>query len=168
MHRFLLIYSWFVRTILFFFPDIPIIMRFRGWLYGLGMKKCGKDFQVAHSVILNTIEKLSIGNNVYIANFCSFILNGDISIGNEVLLGPNCVVSSGNHVFDGNSFRYEKASIKSVIIADACWISANCTIIGGSVLPERSILAAGSVLLKKYEIKNSIYAGIPATFLKSI
>ena len=49
-HRLLLLYSWLVKTVLFFFPDVPLIMRFRGFLYGLGMPSCGSNFQVAHNV----------------------------------------------------------------------------------------------------------------------
>jgi maltose O-acetyltransferase len=143
-------------------------MRFRGYLYGLGMKRCGKDFQVAHSVILNTIEKLSVGNNVYIANFCSFILNGEIIIGNEVIFGPNCVLSSGNHTFYNGSFRFGKSSEIQVLIADGCWLAANCTIVAGAALPQKSILAAGSVLSKKFDNSNSVYAGTPAKYLKPI
>ena len=55
-HKFLLLYSWFVRTIMYFLPDIPFIMRFRGFLYGVGMKKCGKDFQVTHNAIIKELE----------------------------------------------------------------------------------------------------------------
>ena len=84
-HKVLLVYSWFVRTVLFFLPDFPLFMRFRGWLYGLGMKKCGKDFQVTHSAVLNTIDMIVVGDNVYIANFCSLIANGVIEIGDNVL-----------------------------------------------------------------------------------
>ena len=51
-HRLLLLYSWLVKTVLFFLPDIPLIMRFRGFLYSLGMPSCGSNFQVAHNVII--------------------------------------------------------------------------------------------------------------------
>ena len=61
-HRLLLLYSWLIKTMLFFFPDIPLIMRFRGFLYSLGMPSCGSNFQVAHNVTLNSIEGLTVGN----------------------------------------------------------------------------------------------------------
>ena len=168
-HKFLLVYSWFVRTILFFFPDIPIFMRFRGFLYGLGMKKCGKDFQVTHSAILNTIDKIEIGNNVYIANFCSLIANGKIEIGDNVLLGPGVVVSSGNHKYeDGHPLKI--SSQKDVKIGDGCWLAANCTIVGGATFPPSSILAANSVLTSKLDVSltGGIYGGSPAKYIKTI
>lgn len=60
-HKLLLAYSWFVRTILFFLPDMPLVMRFRGFLYGLGMAKRGKNIQVTHDAILRDLENMSLG-----------------------------------------------------------------------------------------------------------
>lgn len=73
-------------------------MRFRGWLYSLGMASCGKNFQVTHSAILNGLDNMFVGKDVYIANFGNFICNDPIYIGDGVLFGPSVVMSSGNHV----------------------------------------------------------------------
>ena len=66
--KLLIIYSWLVRTLLFFWPDIPLFMKFRGWLYGLGMKRCGNDFQVTHDAIIKDFSGISIGNHVFCGN----------------------------------------------------------------------------------------------------
>ena len=128
-HKLLLVYSWFVRTVLFFLPDFPFFMRFRGWLYGLGMKKCGKNFQVTHSAVLNTIDMIVVGDNVYIANFCSLIANGVIEIGDNVLFGPGVVVSSGNHKYV-NGQLVKESDRKDVMIEKNSWVAANCTVVG--------------------------------------
>ena len=70
---------------LFFFPDIPLIMRFRGFLYSLGMPSCGSNFQVAHNVTLNSIEGLTVGNNVYLAMGNIIYAHGKAIIGNNVM-----------------------------------------------------------------------------------
>lgn len=168
-HKLLLLYGWFVRSVLYFFPDIPVIMRLRGWLYGLGMKSCGKDFQVAHNAILNSLGFISVGNNVYIANNNVLIGNGVIFIGSETLIGPNCLLAASEHVFFEKSYRFSKSKAIDIKINKGCWIGGNSTIIGGAVLPQRSILAGGSVLLKKtVKVNNSLYAGNPAKFIKKI
>ena len=64
-HKLLLLYSWFIRTIMFFLPDMPIIMRSRGFLYGLGMAKCGKNIQVTHDAILRDLENICMGGEFY-------------------------------------------------------------------------------------------------------
>lgn len=167
-HKFLLLYTWFIRIILFFLPDAPLIMAFRGWLYSFGMKSCGKNFQVAHNVILNTIETMSIGNNVYIAPNCVFLGGGDIVIEDEVIFGPNVVVASGNHTRIDRSFRFASVRYKSIFVGKGSWIGANCTLVPGAYLPPGSILAANSVLNKKYTEAGLLLGGVPAKIIKKI
>lgn len=68
------------------------------------MTGCGKDFQVASTVIFNSLSGMRIGNNAYIASNNVFVAV-DISIEDNVILGPGSVNSGGNHQFDGNSFK---------------------------------------------------------------
>jgi len=168
-HKVLLIYSWFIRTFFYFFPDIPIFMKIRGFFYGLGMIKCGKNFQVTHSAILNSLECFVVGNNVYIANFCNFIGNGIIYIEDNVIFGPNVIISAGKHTFNKNSYRFSKSTPLNVTVKNGSWIAANCTIVGECIFPAKSILAANSVFLAKSgTTENSLYAGNPARFVKNL
>lgn len=155
-------YSWFIKTITYFFPNHPIFMRFRGYLYSLMMSRCGKNFQVASTVSFNSLAGLQVGKNVYIAPGNIFI-GTDILIEDNVIIGPNSVISGGNHQFDGVSFR-DMPSIKlgPVIVGSGSWVAANCTITSGARLPPRSILAAGAVLNRKMKKEKMVYAGIPA------
>lgn len=162
-----ILYSWFVRSVTFFLPNIPILMRFRGFLYSLMMKECGMDFQVASSVILNSLSGLVVKNNVYIGPN-TVIIGVDITIEDEVLIGPNCVISGGNHSFLGESFRFGPSIGQPIIIKKGAWVAGNCTITAGSILPSQSILAAGAVLSKKFEENNVVYGGIPAKMIKKI
>lgn len=168
-HKLLLIYAWFIHCILFFFPDIPVFMRFRGWLYGLAMDKCGRNLQVAHSVIINGLDLCSMEDNVYIANACNIICNGKLIIGKDVIFGPGVLVSTGNHQFDGNSFRNKESEKSDVHIGAGSWIGGNACVLGGANVPEKSVVAAGSVVLKNScDGASGVYAGNPAKFIKSI
>lgn len=163
--RISILYSWFVRTLTYFFPNLPIIMRFRGFLYSFMMKNCGKNFQVHSSVYLNSLAGLYFGNDVYIGPGTIFIAV-DVTVEDEVLIGPNNVISGGNHTFDGNSFRFAPSRGASIIIKRGSWVSSSCTILTGSILPNKSILAAGAVLNSEFNIEGAIYGGIPAKFIK--
>ena len=165
--RISIIYSWFVRVVTAWLPDIPVIMRIRGWMYSLMMKKCGSNLQVPSTVIFNSLTGLSIGNNVLFGHGV-VVIGLDINIGDEVLLGPNSVISGGNHTFLNNSYRYGPHVAQPVVLQTGCWIGGNCSITAGSILPERSILGAGSVLTKAFEQVDSLYGGVPAKFLKQI
>jgi maltose O-acetyltransferase len=144
-------------------------MRFRGFLYGLGMPQCGKNFQVSHSVIFNGLEGMRIGNNVFISNNTILIVSYGIFIYDNVIIGPSCVFSSNNHIYSNGSFREGKGEGNPIIIGKNSWIASNCTILAGSIIPEKSIIAAGAVYNKKNinELCSmSIYGGVPAKFIK--
>lgn len=163
-----LIYSWLVRTLLFFFPDIPFIMKFRGFLYSFAMKRCGKDFQVTHDAILRGLQNFSIGNNVFVGNHSVILGSGKITIEDQVLIAPNCIVICGVHTKMNKSFRYGPIKTGDVFIGKGSWIAANSTITMNSYLPPGSVLGANSYLNKKFDKMNSLYAGSPAKLIKDI
>jgi acetyltransferase-like isoleucine patch superfamily enzyme len=166
IHKLLLLYSWFVRTITFFFPDTHILMRFRGWLYSLGLRSHGRNFQVAHSTILLTLERISVGHNVYIAHNCVLIGRGDIILEDEVAIGQGVVISSSNRTKSNGSFRFGSSKLGTVFVGRGSWIGANCTLVAGSYLPCGSILGAGALLNRNFGTPNALYAGVPAKLIK--
>lgn len=131
------------------------------------MKKCGTDFQVTSSAVLNSLSGLSVGNNVYIGTN-TVVLGIDIFIEDEVLIGPNNIISSGNHTMENRSFRFGKPSRDKIILGKGSWVAGNCSILPGAVLPESSILGAGSVLNKPFTEKQALYVGAPAVFKKKL
>ena len=165
-HKIGLLYTWFVRIVLYIFPDIPLIMRLRGFLYSFALAECGRNFQITQNAILRSTDTIYIGNDVYIANNCVILGGGEIHIADEVLIGPNTVVASRNHMIKKNSFRFGESKGGSIRIGKGSWVAANCTLVANSALPDGSLLAANSVLTKKHVIMNALYAGAPAQFVK--
>lgn len=55
-----------------------------------------------------------------------------------------------------------------VTIGEYCFIGTNCVILGGAVLPARSVLGAKSLLNKVFEEEYALYAGVPARHVKSL
>ncbi len=167
MHKLSILYSWFIRLSTKFLPDIPSLMRFRGFLYSLMMNECGKNFQVCSTAYINSLHTLKIGSDVYLAHNC-VILGKNVTIEDEVLVGPNTVIVSGNHTLKNNSYRFGKSEIKPILIGKGSWIGANCTILAGAIIPTISVIAAGSVVTKELDESYSVYAGSPARFIKVI
>jgi acetyltransferase-like isoleucine patch superfamily enzyme len=162
--RISIIYSWLVRMLTCWLPDIPAFMRFRGFLYSLMMKSCGVNFQVPSTVIINSLSGLSIGDHVAFGHRV-IIIALDLEIGDEVLIGPGCLISGGNHSFLNRSYRFGQHVPKPVKIKAGSWVCGNCSITAGSVLPERSVLAAGSVLTRAFKQADGIYSGSPAIYI---
>ncbi|HVJ06601.1 MAG TPA: hypothetical protein VM578_13085 [Candidatus Saccharimonadales bacterium] len=59
-------------------------------------------------------------------------------------------------------------SSKPVTIGDYCFVGTNSVLLGGSSLPDCSILAASSLLNKQHSETHQVYAGNPATPVKSL
>ena len=167
-HKLLLLYAWWVRAMLLLLPDIPFIMRFRGKLYSLAMPKAGRDFQVSASTIIRNLEKLSVGNNVYLAPFVVINAIESVKLNDEVMIGFSSVIVSGNHTRLNGSFRYGKSKATPVEVGSGCWIGANCTLVAGSNLPAGSLLAANSILSKAYIESDMVYGGVPAKPISNI
>lgn len=143
-------------------------MRMRGWFYSIGLNKCGRNFQVAHNAILNTLECISVGDNVYIAMNNILLAGGKIIIGNNVMIGPGCIISSGNHTYFQGSYRYGPSRNELVVIGNGSWLASHCVALAGLHFPEKSVAAANSVLTKRLiDCGPGIYGGIPAQLIKT-
>ena len=92
--------------------------------------------------------------------------------GTEVIIGKECLFSSqiyirtgdSHSILDENDNRINPA--ESVVISDRVWICNDAKILKGVKIPEKSIVATGAVVTKKFEENNVILAGIPATIVK--
>lgn len=57
---------------------------------------------------------------------------------------------------------------KPITVGNYCFVGTNCTLLGGSALPDYSVLGAASLLNKAYEKSRALYAGSPAQWVKDI
>ena len=55
-----------------------------------------------------------------------------------------------------------------IVIGDYCFVSTSVIVLGGAVLPDYCVLAAGAVLNKAYDEKWTLYVGVPARPKQSI
>ncbi|MGI2216182.1 acyltransferase [Shewanella baltica] len=164
-HKFCLLYTWFVRTFLILLPDQPLIMRFRGWCYSQVMPQCGRDFQVSASTLLRNLENISVGNHVYLAPNVIINAIAMVKLGNEVMVGFNSVIVSGNHTRIEMSYRFGKSKVNDILIGSGTWVAANCTVIAGAIIGDGCLVAANSAISGDCS-SHGIYAGVPARKIK--
>jgi len=162
---------WWVRNIL-----NPIIHRkergaiIRKWArmdilpsntFYLGKNAIIEDY----AVVNNNVGDVIIHDNALIGIACTLI--GPVSIGKDVLLAQNIVISGLNHGYEDihTSIREQKVVTKQVIIEDEVWIGANVSITSGVRVGKHSIIAAGSTVHKDVP-SYSIVGGNPARLLK--
>ncbi|MDE7410325.1 MAG: sugar O-acetyltransferase [Muribaculaceae bacterium] len=110
-------------------------------------------------------KNIHIGKRVFINSGCKFQDQGGIFIGDDVLIGHNCVIATLNHVMDPD--RRADMIPAPVHIGNKVWVGANATILQGVTIGEGAIIAAGAVVNKDVPAR-TVVGGIPAKLLKKI
>jgi acetyltransferase-like isoleucine patch superfamily enzyme len=114
---------------------------------------------------INYGKNTKIGKNVFINFDCTFLDLGGIIIEDNVMLAPKvCLLSEAHPISpkDRQTLTAGKIHIKK-----NAWIGANATILQGVTIGENSVVAAGAVVSKNVAA-NTVVAGIPAKFIKTI
>lgn len=110
-------------------------------------------------------KNIRIGKRVFINSGCKFQDQGGITIGDDVLIGHNCVIATLNHVMDPD--HRADMTPAPVIIGDKVWIGANVTILQGVSIGDGAVIAAGAVVNKDVPPR-TVVGGIPAKIIKRI
>ncbi|MDR0833137.1 MAG: gamma carbonic anhydrase family protein [Candidatus Symbiothrix sp.] len=125
-------------------------------------------------------ENATIIGDVVIGDDCSIwynvVLRGDVNsirIGNRVNIQDGAVVHTlyeksvaeiGNDVSIGHNVTVHGAKIE-----DGALIGMNAVVLDHAVIGEGALIAAGSVVLSGTKVEaGSIYAGVPAKFVKKL
>lgn len=110
-------------------------------------------------------RNIRIGRRVFINSGCRFQDQGGITIGNDVLIGHNCVIATLNHAMDPD--RRADMIPAPVKIDDKVWIGANVTILPGVTIGEGAVIAAGAVVNRDVPSR-AVAGGVPAKIIKMI
>ena len=121
------------------------------------------DTIVQNGSIVRLGSNGSVGENVVIALYC--YINGNVTIEDNVLIGPGCAITAGHHKFDPAtgwfSARTEPDCDESIVIGWGSWLCANVTVTGGVKIGRANLVCAGAVVTKStpdYAIMSGILA----------
>lgn len=126
----------------------------------------------AHSVIDSFVKvkpaggngDLFIGEHVVINSGCVIYTGQGISIGNHVAIAGNCTLAPVNHAYkDKNRLIREQGFSPGkggIVIEDDVWIGANCVLLDGAILRRGCVLGAGSIVRGELDAY-TVYAGQP-------
>ena len=131
----------------------------------------------------------TIGKNVRINSSAQFFGNGALIIGDDVWIGPGCLISPvgnatiqlGSHIDIAPQVTILTGSHKiepwgehiggegysaTVEVADGCWLGARSLLLPGVTLPKKTVVAASAVVTKPITERCSLVAGVPAKVVK--
>ena len=143
-------------------------MRFAKWFRGVWAKGIlrykGKNVNIERGAVFS--PQVSIDDNSGIGIRCE--LYGEISIGKNVMMGPEVVVYTSGHKHDRIDIpMIEQGSEDSrpVSIGDDVWIGRRAMIMRGVRIGNGVIIGAGAVVTKDVP-DYCIVGGVPAKILK--
>lgn len=125
---------------------------------------------VRMTVAFGNETKVSIGKNFYVGGMTIQVTN---SIGKKVEIGSNCMFSYGlvlrtsdaHTIYDMNTKKVLNPC-DDVIIGNHVWIAAHAKIYKGAKIPDDCVVAAYSLVNKKFDKTNCLLAGMPAGIKK--
>jgi acetyltransferase-like isoleucine patch superfamily enzyme len=132
----------------------------RGKLYRLAGARMAEHVQIygrlnLYGTVHNKASNLSVGVGSNIAPFCTLGVDGPITIGSGVGLGP----SSERSTF--------KVIVRPVTIEDGAVLMTGSTILPGVTVGRGAVVCAGAVVTRDVE-PNSFVGGVPARVIKML
>jgi maltose O-acetyltransferase len=148
-------------------PGGRIARSARGRLARYMLDYCGADVNVEHGAWFGSGLGVRLGDRSAIG--MDALVMGPVIIGNDVMMGPRCILISSTHEFTdmdspmtAQGFRPDKP----IVIEDDVWIGAGVTILPGRRLKRGCIVGAGSVVTKDV-VEYEIVGGNPAVAVGS-
>ena len=89
---------------------------------------------------------------------------GTVTIGDDVMIGPRCVIVSHEHLFADNSRPMNSQGMAPdlpVVIGNDVWLGVGVTLLPGVRIGDGAVVAAGGVVTKDVE-PGVVVGGVPA------
>ncbi len=129
----------------------------------------GDDVRILRGVTISTSSggSVQIGNGIHIGEGSVIHSGVRISIGDNVIIGPQNIIVDLDHRFERMDLPINQQGMsgKEVRIEEDVWIASHCVIIKGVTIGRGAVIAAGSIVNKSIP-PYSVAAGVPAKAIK--
>ena len=142
-----------------------IAKKIRGFWGKRILSSCGKNVNIERGAVFS--PAVSLGDNSGIGINCE--LYGPVTIGKNVMMGPDVVVYTKGHKFDRTDIpmmAQGSTEERPVAIGNDVWIGRRVMIMPGVTIGDGCVIGAGAVVTKDVP-PYSVAAGVPAKVVKS-
>lgn len=112
-------------------------------------------------------KHVHLGNNVYVNYNLTLVDDTAIYIGDNVMIAPNVVLSTGTHPIHPGLRRKTAQYNLPIQIKENVWLGAGVLVMPGVTIGENSVIGAGSVVTKDIPA-NVVAVGSPCRVLREI
>lgn len=143
-----------------------IIRKLRGAVGKVLFDYCGSNVNIEKGADFGTGKGISLGDYSGIGVNCK--VRGPLTIGENVMMGPNVNILTHSHNFDRTDIPMCKqgGNFKSVTIGNDVWIGMNTLILPGVHIGNGVIIGAGAVVTKDIP-DYVVVGGVPAKIIKN-
>ena len=133
-------------------------------------KRCldyaGKNVNIEHNANFGTGVGITLGDYSGLGINCK--VRGPLSIGNNVMMGPDVIIYTENHETSRTDIPMRgqgSTPPKRVTISDDVWIGARVVILPGVTVGHVAIIGSGAVVTKDVP-EYAVVGGVPAKVIK--
>lgn len=131
--------------------------------------KVGRNVRICSSARFLGVGELAIGDDVWVGPLTMIEASGNalVSIGDNVDIANGVMITTGTHEIDVSGQHIAgRGCNKPVEIGSGAWICMCAKLLPGSKVGEHSVVAAGSVVTKKFTDDYVLLADVPARIAK--
>lgn len=111
---------------------------------------------------------LRCGNRVFINFNATILAQAPITLGDDVMIGPNCsLITVGHPVADHRMRRGGWEQAKPISIGENTWLGANVTVLPGVSIGKQCVVGAGTLVTRDIP-DNSLVLGSPGTVVRTL
>ena len=146
-------------------PVKRLIRKLRSGVAGRCFERYGRNINVERNADFGSGANISIGNNSGIGINCK--VRGPLLIGNNVMMGPDCVILTSTHNFERTDIPMvaQGGTVVKVTIGDDVWIGTRAIILPVVTIGNGVIIGAGAVVTKDVP-DYAIVGGVPARVIR--
>ena len=129
----------------------------------------GRRTSILENVLINAKRgSVVVGNDSWLGPFCLLYGNGDIRIGDGVLIAGHTSINTVSHHAERVDIPISEqgTEIAPVVIHDDVWIGLNAVILQGVTIGRGAIIGAGAVVTRDIPAW-SVVCGVPAKVVRS-
>lgn len=129
--------------------------------------KAGKNVYIEPNVWFDYGYNTEVGENFYCNHDCVFLDCNKITFGDNVFIAPQCGFYTAGHPLDAKTRNSLLEFAKPITVGSDVWIGGGVKILPGVTIGNNCVIGGGSVVVKDIPA-NSVAVGNPAKVIRKL